>query len=75
MAGLVPAIHVFLVPKPYGATNSTRRFSARPLSLSFEPTGDRKPTPAVRRRACAILKFFTSSAATASARRRDRSRL
>ena len=59
----------------HGATNSTRRLSARPASVALDPTGARSPTPAVRSRACATRKFFTSSAATASARRFDRSRL
>jgi len=37
---------------PHGATNSTRRFNARPASLAFDPTGARNPTPAVRSRGC-----------------------
>ena len=59
----------------HGATSSTRLFSARPASVAFEPTGASNPTPAVRSRGCAIRKLFTSSAATASARRFERSRL
>ena len=38
---------------PYGATSSTRRFSARPASVALEPTGASSPTPAVRSRGCA----------------------
>ncbi|MBA7716103.1 hypothetical protein ES703_125166 [subsurface metagenome] len=59
----------------HGATSSTRRFSARPASVAFVPTGARNPTPAVRRRCGAIRYARTSSAATASALRRDKSRL
>ena len=35
---------------PYGATNSTRLFNARPASFAFDPTGARCATPAVRSR-------------------------
>lgn len=59
----------------YGATSSTRRLSARPASVAFEPTGASRPTPAVRSRVGVMRKLFTSSAATASARRFERSRL
>jgi cell division septation protein DedD len=55
-------------PQPHGATSSTRRLNARQASVAFDPTGARKPTPAVRNRACAI------SDSSSPARRRERSR-
>src|SRR5262249_52874729 len=59
----------------YCLTSSTRRFLARPSSLSFEATGASGPTPWESSRAAAILYFVVRSFTTASARRFDKSML
>src|SRR5688572_14294263 len=55
--------------------SSTRRFRARPSSVSLRSLGLDSPKPAVVRRAPAMVKRLVSAAFTAAARRAERSRL